>query len=594
MLPSKNKFYFYIGVLFILVNVLTSLMVPMFMSQFIKLIAQGNNGQDAQIIVFKSLVLFSGNYSSAVNYLISITVGFILISFVTSISAIVITTWSGDLTSNFLRDKIFSRIQNFSLKDIAAITQESLITRVSNDIAQYWDFLISTTSILVRAPLLIIGGTVFALLTDLQLSISILVIVPLLIALIAFILYKASPLMKKNQVVLDEITKEVDENILAARLIKIYNLKEMQNHKFDATSRKWLRLQVKSNNLFAIGHPFFFALINVVLVLIYALAGYKIWSGNADFNYLATINVFIEYMFSIAFGIVILSQYLISFYRAKISCMRINEVLDYKFTNLKVEQGLKIQNVNTKGCSVEFKNLNFKYFDSSNEYVLEDLNFNVLPGQTLGIIGPTGSGKSTIANLLINNYKYHEGSIKIDNLEVNQINSTSLHDNVGIVFQEALLYSGTIKSNLLFAKQDANENDLNKALNASCSNEFIQTFDNKLDHVVEQRAKNLSGGQKQRLSIARTLIRAPKLLILDDSTSALDNITTNKLFNSIKNEYNCTTIIISQKINSIKHADKILVLDKSKIISQGKHEDLIKENDWYKNVYESQLQKLEE
>ncbi|ADE19490.1 ABC transporter ATP-binding protein [Mycoplasma crocodyli] len=594
IVPGKVKLYFFIGVFLLLINVVTSLLVPMFMSQFIKLIAQGSNSKSADIVLFQKFIIFRGQYDQTIKALIILTLSTVIISFITSLASIIITTWAGNETTNFLRDKLYKKMQKFSLKDIASISQESLITRVSNDVAQYWDFLISSTSTLVRAPLLIIGGTVFALLTDMTLSVSILVIVPILIGLIAFIMIKAAPLMKKNQVVLDEITKEVDENILAARLIKIYNLKDMQEKKFTSTNDKWLKLQVKSNNIFAIGHPFFFALINVVLVLIYALAGIKIWNGFDDYNYLATINIFIEYMFLISFGIVLLSQYLIVFYRAKVSCGRINQVLDFKFTNLFVEDGEYLDKDNKKGYSIEFKDLNFKYFDTSKEKALSDINFKLLPGQTLGIIGPTGSGKSTIANLLVNNFEYKNGSIRIDNKEVNKINSKSLHENVGIVYQEAMLYSGTIRSNLMFAKSDASIDEINKAMRVSCAIDFIQTFEDRLEHPVEQRGKNLSGGQKQRLSIARTLLRTPKLLILDDSTSALDNITTNKLLKGIKDEYDCTTVIISQKINSIKHADLILVLDESKIIGKGKHSELIENNDWYNKVYLNQLQKLEE
>lgn len=590
ILPIKVKIYFFIGVFVIFLNVISALFLPFFLSQFVKLIAEGNSVTISKIFIFARFEIYSGTVNQVLGTLTWITFSLIFFSLITSIISLFITTWAGELASYHLRIKIFSKIQQLSLIDIVKFKPESLMNRISNDVAQYWDFLIGATSNLIKAPILVIGGSIFMVITDSYLSISILIIIPVLVFVLWIISKKTQPLLKLNQSTLDLITKEVGENVLGVRQIKIYNLQQKQIDKFHLENKKWLSLQKRINSIFSISYPVFFVLINIILVVIYSLAARFIISGEVGFEYLATILIFTDYNFIISFGILLLSQFLVLFFRAKVSCLRINEVFDLKHQELIVENGFDIVANNSEGCSIEFKNLNFKYYDKSKHFALKDINFRVDRGETLGIIGPTGSGKSTIVNLLMNNYKYNDGNIKINNLEVNQINSKSLHENIGIVFQDSLLYYGTIKSNLLFAKNDATDEEIKKALDNSCAINFIKTFEDGIEHKVIQGGNNLSGGQKQRLSIARTLLRNPKILIFDDSTSALDNVTTSKVLKNLKNNYRCTTILISQKINSIKHANKILVMDKSKIIDVGTHEELILKNNWYKHVYENQLE----
>lgn len=596
MLPRRIKFLFFTGIFLILLNVAISLILPGFISQYVVLAVSSSETEIVSLKVFNKFIVASGTRNMMLTELTIISVILILLAFLTSFLSIVITTWGGERSSEFFRNKIFNKIQHLSLHDINKVTPESLITRISNDVAIFWELLISATNALIRAPLLIIGGIIFTIMTDPKLSLTIFLYLPILIVVLIIMIKINNPLLVKNQITIDKITKEVEENILGARLIKTFNLKEKQLRKFTEQNNKWLKLQTKINNVFAIGHPIFFVLINLVAVAIYALTAHTLFNSTTpDVQELANINVFLEYIFTISLGIILFSAFLFVFFRAKVSCARINEVLDFKNQDLKVEDGLSIEHTvdNIAGLSVQFKNFNYKYFKDSEEYALYDINIDLNPGQTLGVIGPTGSGKSSLANLLINNYKYdtkENGHILVDNKEVNKINTSDLHKNIGIVYQDALLYSGTIKSNLLFAKQDATEDEINKALHNSCSIDFVQTFEDRTNHIVEQRAKNLSGGQKQRLSIARTLINDPKVLILDDSTSALDNITTKKLLTNIKQNYNCTTIIISQKISSIKHADQIIVLEKGRITGHGTHEELVEKNEWYRNTFTNQLE----
>ncbi|TNK82326.1 ABC transporter ATP-binding protein [Mycoplasmopsis pullorum] len=587
LLPKDIKYQFYFGVVVIFFNVIISLILPLFISQFLKILLEKDPQKIIDISIFNTFIIFQGVKSVIFKKLIITVIILILLAVITSLSGVVITTWAGEKSSEFFRNRTFQKIQRMSLKDLGTLTHESLITRVSNDVAVFWEFITGATSTLIRAPLLIVGGIVFSLLTDLSLSLSIFFIIPLMSFVVYLIIKKSMPLMEENQKVIDNLTKVADENILGARLIKSFNLYEKQSNKFNEVNDKWLKIQIKTNNLFSLGNPLFFSLINIVVAFIYIIASQKVRSGVIDTNFLTNVNVFIEYMFNISFGILLLSMFLGVIFRARVSCRRILEVLNWQIEDLEITNGIDLSQ-NNDALGIKVKNLNFKFYSESPELVLENINFDLKPRQTLGIIGPTGSGKSTLVNLIMNNYKYNDGQILINDIDLQNIQTKSLRQNVGIVYQEPMLYSGTIKSNLLFAKQDANENEIKESLENSCGIDFVRTFEDKIDHKIEQRGKNLSGGQKQRLSIARTLLLKPKILILDDSTSALDNITTKRLLSNIK-KYNATTIIISQKINSIKHADQIMVLEKGKITGLGSHEQLIESNDWYKEIYLNQL-----
>ncbi|WP_342666443.1 ABC transporter ATP-binding protein [Mycoplasma buteonis] len=597
ILPWKIKSYFGIGIIFVLINVALTMIIPILISQFIPLLIHDDNAiaHSFDIKLFKNVVLYSSpERQSAINFLIITSLAAILIATLTSIISVLIIIWAGENASNFYRNTLFAKYQKLSLKDIANLTTESLITRINDDVAVFWDFLINASTALIKAPLFIIVGLVFAFSTDINFAWSIVGVVPVLIFVFLFIFIKTKPLINKNRHNLDKITKEAEETIIGARFIRAYNLQEKQKNKFFNINSTWKNVETKVWKIFIIGTPAFFGIINLVIVAIFIMAANLIQNGTSDPQLLAKINVFIEYEFIMALGIMIFANFIGSFIRAKISAKRITEVLNTKYDNLYVEGGYKItENIgelnDASKYSVEFKNLSYKYFDTSTDYAISDINFKIDGGKTLGIIGPTGSGKSTIANLIVNNMKYTNGNILINDKEVKEINTKELHQKVGIVYQEPLLYSGSIKSNMLFAKSNATETELERALETACALEFIKTFDDRLEHVIEQRGKNLSGGQKQRLSIARTLLNDPKILILDDSTSALDNITTKKLIENIKKNYDCTTIIISQKINSIKHADQILVMDRGKIIASGNHHQLLKTCDWYMQVNENQL-----
>lgn len=589
ILPKKIKIQFLIGVLILVLNVGLTMLTPIFISQFLPLLI--DKKELYEIEVFKNVIYSAKDFTSAFTFLLVSTIALIISGALTSFGSLFIIVWAGENASEFYRNILYAKYQKLSLKDISHFSVESLITRINDDVAVFWEFLVGATSALIKAPLFIAFGLIFALLTDLTLTWTIVAIVPLIIGSFIYILIKVMPLIIKGRTIIDNNTKSVNEIINGARLIKAYNLQEYQYQKFNQTNKAWKDNGINVFNIFSISLPFFFFAVNLVIVFIF-YGGYRLLADNPSQDVsklIAKINTFIEYEFMMALGVSMFGQFLGTFFRARVSSKRIIDVINAKYDNLIVSNGETLPHDPSK-YSIKIENFSYKYFKTSENYALKNINFELEAGQTLGIIGPTGSGKSTLANILVNNMKYTQGSVKIADKEVNQINSADLHKQVGIVFQEALLYSGTIESNLKFAKEDASEDEINKAIESACAKEFITSFPDTYEHIIEQRGKNLSGGQKQRLSVARTLLTDPKILILDDTTSALDNLTAKKMVENIAKNYKCTTVIISQKVNSIKQANKILVLNNGEILDIGTHEELINRCAWYQDVYQNQLE----
>lgn len=589
ILPKKIKIQFLIGVLILVLNVGLTMLTPIFISQFLPLLI--DKKELYEIEVFKNVIYSAKDFTSAFTFLLVSTIALIISGALTSFGSLFIIVWAGENASEFYRNILYAKYQKLSLKDISHFSVESLITRINDDVAVFWEFLVGATSALIKAPLFIAFGLIFALLTDLTLTWTIVAIVPLIIGSFIYILIKVMPLNIKGRTIIDNNTKSVNEIINGARLIKAYNLQEYQYQKFNQTNKAWKDNGINVFNIFSISLPFFFFAVNLVIVFIF-YGGYRLLADNPSQDVsklIAKINTFIEYEFMMALGVSMFGQFLGTFFRARVSSKRIIDVINAKYDNLIVSNGETLPHDPSK-YSIKIENFSYKYFKTSENYALKNINFELEAGQTLGIIGPTGSGKSTLANILVNNMKYTQGSVKIADKEVNQINSADLHKQVGIVFQEALLYSGTIESNLKFAKEDASEDEINKAIESACAKEFITSFPDTYKHIIEQRGKNLSGGQKQRLSVARTLLTDPKVLILDDTTSALDNLTAKKMVENIAKNYKCTTVIISQKVNSIKQANKILVLNNGEILDIGTHEELINRCAWYQDVYQNQLE----
>ncbi|MBT1379447.1 ABC transporter ATP-binding protein [Mycoplasma bovis] len=587
ILPSRIKWVFIIGSFLTLIYVLLNVMLPLLIKKYIDLILTEDRQAPYHMDFLNGRIDFGFiTYNQAFKWLtIIVLLQTISTASLAFLSTLVIVL-AAERSSYFYRNTLYKKIQSYSLKNIADLKAESIITRLSNDIAIFWEFLVNGTSIMIKGIFLIIGGLTVAALVDWQMSLSIIAIIPIVIVMGSIISVKTGPLLKKTQKAVDAVTKVVDENISGIRVIKTFNLETKRLNVLKEINNAWYDSQYKSTMIFSTAYPVFQMLLNWLMIGIYSVVGYYATISKINKDIITNINLFIDLLWQVAAGILLMLLFLSSLFRAKVAAARIIEAYDYETDNLYVSKGEIIDSYD-----IEIKNLSFKYYDASPNFAIANVDITLPYKKSLGIIGPMGSGKSTIVNLLVNNYKYKEGSIKIGNKEVSQVNSKNLHDTVGIVHQESLLYTGTIRSNMLWAKEDASDEEIMQALKDACADEFVSKFEDGLDHPVYQGGKNLSGGQKQRLSIARSLLRKPKILILDDSTSALDNITASKVIDNIKGKYECSTIIISQKISNIKNADEIIVMSTNGfIISRGTHNQLAQSCEFYKQIYETQLE----
>ncbi|QZE12464.1 ABC transporter ATP-binding protein [Mycoplasma sp. Ms02] len=587
LLPRKVKIISWLSIFLVTIDVIITLVLPLFFSRFIVLMSERD--KPITSVEVWGHKFWEGPRDYVFNSLVTFVVLMIVFKILINAIQIYTTSWASEKSCEHIRSILFAKIQKMSLKNISKFGSASLITRVSSDISAFWEFWLNVTGSLIRGGLLVIFSVIFSLITDLTLSMSLLFVIPIMILTIFYVTKRTRPLMVRNRQTIDALTHDVNENITGAKIIKIYNLQEQRQDRYNDLTQNWVKRQITTNAVVSIGEPVFFVLINIVIVVIYILGGFSIVSNNVDPKFLGNIMIFIEYTFNVTLGVVLLSEVLIATFRAKVSTTRINAVLDMHVEHLFTGKNEQITSKNN-GLDLEFRDVSFKYHSKAKENAIENISFALKAGEVLGIIGPTGSGKSTIANLMLNNYKYLQGSIKIDQKEIRDIDQKDFYKNVGIVYQEALLYKGTIESNIKFANPEITHEEMQKAFKNSCAWDFINVFEDKEKHEVEQRGKNLSGGQKQRLSIARSLAINPKVLVLDDSTSALDNITTKRVLNNIKEKYQCTTVIISQKVGAIKNADKILVLENGKVTGLGTHEELIQSNDWYKQINLNQLE----
>nr|WP_235732239.1 ABC transporter ATP-binding protein [Mycoplasmopsis primatum] len=586
ILPWRIKWIFIFGALLSLIYVVLNIMLPLLIKKYIDLILTEDHSKPFTMDFINGRINFGDySYQSSFTWLTTIV---LLQTFITAALAFVSTiviVWAAEQSSYYYRNLVFKRIQDFSLKNIADLKAESIITRVSNDIAIFWEFLVNGATIMIKSIFLVAGGLVIATMVDWKMALSIIALIPIVAVMGIVIGLKTGPLLKETQKSVDAVTKIVNENISGIRVIKTFNLETKRLNVLEDVNGSWYKTQYKSNMIFAVAYPVFQTFLNLLMIGIYSVAGHSADNNTITKDVLTNVNLFIDYLWLVAGGILLFLAFLNSLFRAKIAAGRVLEVIYYKTDNLRILQGKQISSYD-----IMIKDLSFKYYPTSPNYAIADINLNIPYKNTLGIIGPTGSGKSTVVNLLVNNFIYNEGSIQIGGNEVSSINSKLLHEIIGIVYQEPLLYSGTIRSNMQWAKADATDDEIIQALKDACAYEFVSLFKDQLDHKVLQGGKNLSGGQKQRLSIARTLLRKPKVLILDDSTSALDNITSKKVLDNIRQNYNCSVIIVSQKISSIKKADNIIVLSNNGfIISQGTHRQLINNCDFYKQIYETQI-----
>lgn len=480
-----------------------------------------------------------------------------------------------------IREGLFDKIQTLSFLELDKLKTSSLITRLTNDVTQLQMMMNMALRMMVRAPLTAIGGLVMAVILSKELSSIFLVALPIILISILLIVKKSLPLFTSVQQRIDNINTVMRESILGVKVIKAFAIEKTQEERFNEANNNLTNESIASQNMNLILWPIATLIMNLTVVAVLWFGGNMVNVGSLE---IGKIMAFINYLLQIMGSVVMVINIMLTFSRASASATRINEVFD---TESSIKD--KDDNVTVENFDIEFKNVYFRYNEHS-ENVLENISFTAKQGETIGIIGSTGCGKSSFVNLIPRLYDATEGEILIGGVNIKDISLSQLRENIGIVLQENILFGGTIESNLRFGNENADELDMESSAKDAQAYEFIMNKENTYKSEVEQRGKNLSGGQKQRLSIARTLIRDPKIFIMDDSSSALDMATEAKLQNSIKNRMkDSTVLVIAQRISGVMDADKIIVMDDGRISDIGTHEELIRRNDIYRSIAVSQL-----
>ena len=534
--------------------------------------------------VFLSNIIDIGIANGDLQYVLSVGLKMIIVAVIGAIGGIMCSTFASIAAMTIgqnLRQDLFDKIQELSFLEIDKLKTSSLITRLTNDVTQIQNMFMMALKIAVRAPLLAIGGIFMAIRLSHQLSLVFVISIPLIVLGITIILKKSLPLFTDVQNKIDNINTVMRENILGIRVIKSFNLETNQNKRFNDVNNELKNSSIVSQNMNMILWPFATLIMNLSVVCILWFGGNLVNTGGLE---IGKIMAFINYLMQIMFSTIMVINIMMNFSRAQASANRVQEVLDTESSIKEIVDAKEIDNFD-----IEFKNVSFKY-NKKSENVLTNISFKVRQGETIGIIGSTGCGKSTLVNLIPRLYDVTKGEILIGGSNVKNIKLDVLRDNIGVVLQESILFSGTIEDNLKFGNKNATKDMMEESSKDAQAEEFISNKENGYLSNVEQRGKNLSGGQKQRLSIARTLIKNPKILIMDDSSSALDMETEAKLQNAIKNRMEDSTVfIIAQRISGVMDADKIIVMDDGEISAIGTHKELLKINEIYKSIAVSQL-----
>ena len=480
-----------------------------------------------------------------------------------------------------VREQLYRKIQSFSFSNIEKFSVGTLIVRLINDMNQVTNIIMTTLMQVLRMPIILIGSFVMGIVT-LPRYWWVQILLLLIVSLVLFFVFPSlDKLFSKYQVWFDECNTVARESMQGVRVVKSFNQQDQETEKFTASSNKLNQLNIKIGYVFSILMPAFTLVVCIGTALIVYLVGKNIGLYPKDISAISSYVGYLSQMLSnLAFGGMMLAQYS----RGLVSLKRIDEVIetepDLKFNH-------EESNVDLKG-SVEFDDVSFKYPGSSKE-TLSHVSFKVDPGETVGIVGKTGSGKSTLVSLMVRLYDPTSGTIRLGGCDLRDVNERKLRKMAALVQQKALLFSGTIADNLRQGDENATEEDMERAIEISQAKEFIDKYPDRFEHVVEERSANFSGGQQQRLSIARGIIGKPKVLILDDSTSALDAESEKKVQAGLEQKLgDATVFIIAEKIFSVMHADKILVMDDGKIKAMGTHEELLLTSPLYQEIYETQ------
>ncbi|WP_439443743.1 ABC transporter ATP-binding protein [Listeria aquatica] len=485
-----------------------------------------------------------------------------------------------------LRDKIFNKVENFSLQEFNKVGTASLITRTTNDVVQIQNVLYMMLRMMVMAPIMLIGGIIMAVSHDAKLSLIFVVVLPVLLLLVIGLGGKAMPMFKKLQKKMDKLNRVIREGLTGIRVIRAFNRNEDELAKFEEANNDYAVTAIGVNRLLALMSPIMMLIMNLTSIAVIWIGSHFISDGSMM---VGDLMAFIQYAMQIMMSFMMLSAVFIFIPRAGASAERINEVLEMQ---AEIVDPASPKN-GEKPTRLEFNQATFRY-EGAEKPVIENISFKAKAGETVAIIGSTGSGKSTLINMIPRFYDVETGSVKVDGVDVREMSQAVLREKIGLVPQKAVLFTGDIESNMRYGKENATEEEIWEALEIAQAKNFVERGSKGLQARVEQGGNNFSGGQKQRLAIARALIRKPDIYIFDDSFSALDFKTDAKLRKRLKSETeDAVTLIVAQRITSVVDADQIIVLNEGKIAGIGTHEELKESNEIYQEIMRSQLSEEE-
>jgi ATP-binding cassette subfamily B multidrug efflux pump len=554
-----------ISPLLVLITVLCETVQPMFMAEIID---NGVMNRDLSVIThigtYMILVSIAGLVVNIINVYISSRIG---IGFGTD-----------------LRETLFGKIQQLSFFDIDKFSSASLITRLTSDISRIQQIVLMSLRLLLRSPLMLAMAVFFVIRINRELAMVLIIAIPILGGSVYLILSKGFPFFLKVQQKVDQLNSVVRENLINIRVVKSFVREDFETKKFDKSSEELRDMVISASNIVVSIFPVMQLVMNLSTLAILWLGGQKVIHGELKVGELIS---FVNYLAQVLMSLMMLSMIIMSYARASASSKRILEVLDTEASLVNTKEGLQNKHKIEKG-KVTFDNVSFRYIGSENN-VLQHINFQAHPGETIALVGATGSAKSSLVQLIPRLYDATSGEIRIDDIPVKDYNLDELHARIGMVLQKNELFTGTIIDNLRWGKPDASIAEIEEATRAAEAHDFIQSFTDGYETLLGRGGINLSGGQKQRICIARALLRKPKILILDDSTSAVDTETELKIRNNLNALLHDTTVfIITQRINTMQSADRVIVLEDGEVNAIGTPDELMKSSDVYQDIYHSQ------
>ncbi len=565
--------FFIFGPLFMITEVVGEVLMPRLLSLII----------DSGII--------SGNAESTA-YIIKVGIGMVFTAIMMMCGGVLGNYFAIRASVGFasdLRGDLFKRVQTFSFKNIDKFSTGSLITRITNDVTQMQNVIRMSLVMLLRAPGMLIGALIMAITINARLAMVIAVVIPVLAAAIIFIMAKAFPRFNIMQKKLDKLNSDIQENLTNVRVVKSFVRTEFERKKFFQSNTDLRDNTLRAMSLVIKTGPIMTLMMNITTIAVLWFGGNFVISNSMN---VGELTAFTTYIVQILMSLMMVSMIILQASRALASSKRIKEVLNTE-SDISDENALQKEKRVEEG-KVEFKNVSFSYNPDFQNNVLENISFTANPGECVGIIGATGSGKTSLVQLIARLYDVTAGSILVDGTDVRDYSLYNLREGVGMVLQKNTLFSGTISENIRWGKEEATDEEIQAAANNAQAHGFVTSFTDGYETELGQGGVNVSGGQKQRLCIARALIKAPKILILDDSTSAVDTATEARIRDAFSNELRGTTkIIIAQRISSVMDADKIIVIDDGKIVGQGSHNELLPNNEYYREIYYSQHEKEE-